>query len=443
MRVIINDIFSLNGGEGQLINAIKSNERDNALKEAEKIRDLKKHDVMSPNVYRDKQVWNTEYKADENGVPVATPKQTTKFVKRLPIDFNSYAIRQKATLTCGAGVGLETNNPDSPLYADFYEHYDRMKLEYDIQTICEVMMNETHCAVLFYTRNNKYYYRLLSPTRGDELTPLYDNDTDDFIGLARTYKMQEESYTDVYLQNGERIYIERYKNDILIETIPLPFRKLPIVYFEQPHHELEHIKDLLSSWEIEFSKYNETMEYFGDPFMFVKGSEVNLPTATDRGQVIQSTGIDGDAKILTPDNATDMRALQFSMLKELIHKLSFVAPIDFESLKGTGSIASSTIELLMIDAFMDASRRQNGEFGKGVQRMFNWLLDELKFRTLDKEADLTITPLFRRYSLKGQDELIDMYLKANGNMALIGQEESVEQVGLANDLSFISNTTEE
>lgn len=443
MRVIVNDLFSLSGGEGELLNYIRDNERDFALREAEKIRDLKKHEVSDKVAFPDKKVWNTEYVADENGVPVATPKQRMKSVVRLPIDFNTYAIRQKSTLTCGAGIGLETNNPDSQIYSEFYDNYVRLKLEYDLQEVCETMMNETHCAVIFYTRDNKYHYKLVSPTRGDRLTPIYDDDTDDFIGFARSYQSLDEDYTDIYLKNGDRVYIERYKNDKLEQTINTPFRKLPVIYFEQSEHELFHIKDLLNLWEKEVSKFNESNEYFADPILYVKGSEVNLPTSTDRGQAIQSTGVDGDAKILTPDNATDMRKLQFEMLEKWIHKLSFVAPIDFQSLSGKGTMAASTLELLMIDAFMDASRRQNGAFGKGVQRMFNWLLDELKRVYFDRESDVTITPVFRRYSLKGESDIIEMYMKANGGLPLISHEESVELAGLANDTTFINGATTE
>lgn len=427
-----------------IIDYLTDTTRQQAIEQAKRISDRLKHDVMNAGKFPDKDVWNTEY-TDVNGVPTPKPVKNRSLVTRIPIDFNSYAIKQKATLTCGAGVGIDTDKPLSKLYDRFYEVYDKLKLEFAFSELCEIQMNETHCAVIFYNDSKgNYKYKIVSPSRGDILIPIYEDDTDDMVGFSRKYRSLDDEYTDIYkMLEGGNVVIERYVNSTFKEAIKTPYEKLPIIYFEQSQHELEHTKELYAQWEIEVSRFFESCLYYSDPILYVKGSSVNLPTKSDRGQVIQSTGIDGDAKILTPDNATDMRNLQFGMIKELMHKLNFVAPIDFESLQGSGNIAASTLELLMIDAYMDASRRQNGDFGKSVQRMFNWLSHELNRQFFLGREEVSIKPKFRRYSLRGEAELVDMYLKANGNLPLVGHKESVEAVRLASDVSFTDNTTKE
>lgn len=420
-----------------IIDHLNDFERSRVIEQAKQISDRKKHDVMDASKFKDKDVWNTEYTYEkDSNIPVAKAVKNKSFVTRMPIDFNSYAIKQKATLTCGAGVGIDCDNQNSKLFTEFYKIYDNLKLEFLFTDLCEIQMNETQCAVIFYNdANQNYKIKVVAPSKGDILTPIYDDDTDDMIAFARKYRSLDDEYTDIY-HIGK---IERYKNSTLEQTIPTKFRKLPVIYFEQPHHELEHTKEIYAQWEMEVSRFIESCLYYSDPILYVKGSEVNLPTKSDRGQVIQSTGVDGDAKILTPDNATDMRTLQFGLFEKLMHKLNFVAPIDFQSLEGTGNIAASTLELLMIDAYMDATRRQNGEFGKSVQRLFNWLKDELSRVYLDKE-DVTIKPKFRRYSLRGEAERVELYMTANGGLPIIGHKESIEAAGLATDVDFKTET---
>ena len=279
-----------------IIDYLSDTTRQQAIEQAKRISDRLKHDVMNSAKYQDKDVWNTVYE-DVNGVPTPKPKKQKSFVTRMPIDFNSYAIKQKATLTCGAGVGIDTDNPDSTLYAEFYKIYDKLKLEFAFTELCEIQMNETHSAVIFYNdKKGDYKYKIVSPSRGDVLIPIYEDDTDDMVAFSRKYRSLDDEYTDIYkMSESGNVVIERYVNSIQTQTIATPYRKLPIIYFEQSQHELEHTKEIYAQWEIEVSRFFESCLYYSDPILYVKGSNVNLPTKSDRGQVIQSTGIDGDA----------------------------------------------------------------------------------------------------------------------------------------------------
>ena len=49
---------------------------------------------------------------------------------------------------------------------------------------------------------------------------------------------------------------------------------------------------------------------------------------------------------------------------------------------------------------------------------------------------MNIKAKFRKYSLRGEKELVELYMQANGGLAVIGQEESIVQVGLAKDVNF-------
>ena len=90
---------------------------------------------------------------------------------------------------------------------------------------------------------------------------------------------------------------------------------------------------------------------------------------------------------------------------------------------------------------MYATNQQNGEFGKGVQRLVNWLTKE--HSTLTKYAEkMNIKAKFRKYSLRGEEERVELFMKANGDLPLIGHEESIVSAGFAKDVNFNIQSTE-
>lgn len=352
---------------------------------------------------------------------------------RIPIDFANYVTDQRSTLTCGAGIGLEPSDEDSELFKLVKLAWDDMKLEFDMQAIHKTRMDETQVALYFFTDSeSNFKYKIFSPSRGDRLTPIFDNETDDMIAFRRDYS---DGYSDIYIKNNVgKVEIHKYKDDLRTDTIQLPWSNLPIIYWEQKQHECFNIKEFLRSWEVSVSGFFEGAKYTADPILLTKGKHIELPQRMAAGKTLHATDDGANAEFITPPNATETRELQFRETNKMVHKLSKTAALDFNSITAAGSSMSGrTIELMMTDSYMAATREQNGEFGKGVQRVINWLLKEIRAIHLGKEKDLRIKPVFRKYSLTDENDRAELYMKINGNLPLISHEESISNARFSSD----------
>lgn len=456
MNIPISAIQVLNGGDGVIFcNALsKKYDRPKAIKDALDLYDIESHPIKDITKKPDKTKYeNVPQGYDENGIPKPPIQKESKVkLNRNGLDIARYIIDQKKTLVTGAGVGVDADDVDSELFKHVKRNWKETKFEYDVGEFFRTLKAETQCAVILMGEPNaggldefRFKYKIASPSRGDTLIPLFDKETEDFIGLQREYEGDEEvKIIDLYYKEENKPpRRKRIIGEVEIEDIELPYKNLPIIYWEQPEGELANVADLIYTYEDEFNNYIDTSRYFADPILYGKGSDWNFPFQTDAGKTMLSKSSDGDLKYVTPDNATEMRELEFRLLKESIFMFSRSVMLDAGSLKGLGSngLSGEAIERYMTDAYMYATSEQNGEFGKGIQRLLNWLVKEWRSLT-NSNDDVNISPKFRKYSLRSEEEKANLYKNLNGGQPLIGWQESVEQAGFAKDLDFLTENKE-
>lgn len=452
MRIPLSAIQVLNGGDGvAFCSNIKNNySRPQAIEDALNLYYLKNHPIKNHSLKPDKNKYEQVPQGyDDNGIP-KPPKTVQSKVKlnRNGFDIANYIIEQKKTLVTGAGVGLDTDNTESKLYEYVNYNWIESKFEYDIGDFFKTLKSETQCAVILFGDPNgqsldefRYRYKIASPSRGDTLIPFFDSETDDFIGLQREYETDsDENIIDIYyISEFKKPRRKRIIDEVEVEDIELPYENLPIIYWEQPEGECQNVADLIYTYEDEANNYFDTSRYFADPILYGKGSDWNFPFQTDAGKTMLSKTPDGDLKYVTPDNATEMRDLEFSLLEKSIFRYSRAVMLDADSLSGLGSngLSGEAIERYMTDAYMYASSEQTGYFGKGVQRLVNWLVKEWRVLANLSNDDVVIRAKFRKYSLRGEQEKATLYSTLNGGLPLMSQKEAVQQSGFAKDLDFL------
>ena len=448
MKYPFSAIQQMNGGDGVAFcsDNLDNYNRQKAIKEATRLYDINQHPIKDKTKKPDKKrVVLEEAIKDANGVPQPNPKTTFVKLERNPLDISNYIIEQKTTLVTGAGVGLDSDDTESKLYKKVKLNWDNAKLEYDISQIFSTLKKETQVAlILFGKKNGEFGYKIASPNRGDTMIPIYDEETEDFIGFQRTFKLGEQEVTHLYYKDANELpRLKVIKDNQEISDDALPYQNLPIIYWEQPENECANVAELIYALEDGMNTFFDTARYFADPILVAIGKSLNLPAQTDSGKVFNVQDEKGDMKFITPENPTEMRKLHFDMLEKYIFLLSHAVRLDAESLKGLGKsgLSGEAIERLMTDAYMYATNQQNGEFGKGVQRLVNFLTKE--HATLTKDAEImNIKAKFRKYSLRGEKELVELYMQANGGLPVIGEKESIVQVGLAKDVNFNKQNTE-
>lgn len=371
-------------------------------------------------------------------------------VTRAPLAIQKYIISQKASFAVGNGIEMKPSDVESKVYQRVYDNWISNKTDFDLKEIAERMMGETQVAVIFYGEKGadtlddfKFKYKLVSPLKGDTLYPFFDDDTDDLIAFGREYKRGRKTIYDLYYveETSGLVEIRRFESkkpmltdegfEVVIKT---QYTKLPIIYWEQAEGECNDTVDIINELECGFSDFLTGLGYTADPILFAKGSVMDLPAKGSAGKFIESTDPSADLKYVTPDNATEARELQFTMLQKYIFSLNRAVLLDLETLKGLGATSGAALERYLIDVYMEATGKQQGEWGKGVQRMVNWLT--AAWTDLESSSEkIRIDVKFTKYSMTDQFERVELAMKANGDKPVVDQETSIYMAGLVDDVA--------
>lgn len=459
----LSELYRLSGGDGQsMYDYAKKNKSNNSINEAIKEYIPTLHDVANKGKRPDKIVYVPIL--DDDGRDTGQMTTDLSKVSRVPLPIQKYIISQKASFIKGNGLILKPTNEDSEVYERVKENWKKLKADFDLKEIARTMMAETKVAVIFYGEKKEsvedfnFRYKIVSPLRGDNIEAYFDEDSGDLIAFSREFKVKKDTFCDLYIINEKTKLCEiwKYKNGkpLMInvvdeleqlestqhEVIKTTYTKLPIVYWEQEQGECIDTKELISEFENEFSDFLTQMAYTADPILFAKGETMSLPAKGVRGKLVESNSPEAELKYVTPENATESRDLQFKLMSKFIFSLNRSVLLDLETLKGLGQgITGAGLERLLIDVYMDASDKQEGEFGKGVQRMVNWLVSQWEVFLNKKEKGFRIDVEFTKYSMQDDLERVELAVKANGNKPVVDMRGGIELAGISNDIDDTIN----
>lgn len=458
----ISQLFQLMGGDGSPGLAVydyvmKQYTRQATVTEAIKQYIPSLHDVAKKEKRPDKTIYVVTGVDDQQKPVYGT---NTAPVSRAPIGIQEYIISQKGSFARGNGVSLRPSDENSNIFKRVSNNWAQNKTDFDLKEIAVRQMSETQVAVIFYGEQGKkklddfrFKYKIVSPLKGDKLFPFFDEDTDDLIAFGREFKRDKDTMFDLYLMNQQG-YCEiwKYKNKkpkLVIssdkqaiqenanatehEIIKTVYNKLPIVYWEQNEGECNSTNELSKELETGFNDFLSGLGYTADPILFAKGKTMDLPAKGTQGKFIETDDPDGDLKFVTPDNATEARNLEFKMLQKYIFSLNRAVLLDLETMKELGAMSGAALERYLIDCYMDATDRQQGSWGKGVQRMVNWLTAQWQLLEARQEPDLRIDVVFSKYSLQDEMEKVTLATTANGGNAVVDIKTSIKIAGLVDN----------
>lgn len=449
------------GGEDSddLFGAFKKLSRKQKVKEGIKQFEPKLHDVAQKRYRPDKTIMVPTGEKDERGEDQYTTD--TAPVARVPIGLQKYIINQKASFARGSGVTLRPSYEDANVFEYVENNWYDNKTDFHLKDIAVKQMSETQCAVIFYgTRGAerfedfRFKFKICSPSLGDTLTPYFDEDTGDLVAFARGYDIgdgkKKRSRMDVYVINSSRggmVDILRYENGKLMsidveledgefstadDIIQTDYTKLPVVYFEQEDPECSDTEELIREFEFGFSDFLTQMGYSADPILFGTGESIDMPPKGSPGKFITGSGQGADLKYVTPDNATEARELQFSMLQKFIFSLNRAVLLDLETMKELGDISGAALERYLIDAYMEATDKQMGSWGIGVQRMVNWMLHEWR-NLVGGDKDLRINAVFSKFNVRDEFDRVELAMKASGGKPVVTHRTAITMAALEDD----------
>jgi SPP1 family phage portal protein len=118
--------------------------------------------------------------------------------------------------------------------------------------------------------------------------------------------------------------------------------------------------------------------------------------------------------------------LEKDILIENIFGISQTPNITFEKLQGTGNVAGVALEMMFMDAKLNA-KEQEEEFGDGIQRRINIMKKGISILNTGLNTDVEIYPEFKFYLPKNQEEEIRILSVSTGNRQILSQKSAVQQ----------------
>ena len=371
-----------------------------------------------------------------------TPKVETKYVPvtKIAVPIQKFVIAQRASFAVGNKVTFKANIPNSPVFEAAEKAWRSAKMQYLLKEIAIKMMSETEVALIWYSikddkAENGFRLRskVISPSTGDALYPVFD-EYNDMIAFGRGFKIDDTEYFDLYTDDELRQFVNsdsgwllRTDDDGTEVVKDLGYGKIPIIYWRQEKPECEDVKDLIDARERTHSDFIDNNKYFGQPPLFFKGTAINMPAKGDPGMTFSGSE-DADAKFLTGGNITGSRELEFNILDRDIFMFTRTSKIDLESLKGLGDISGRALDRVLLASHMAARDMQDGEFGRGVQRCFNFLL--AVYKGIMQDDGVEAEPEFSLFRIDDAMERVEL---ANAALGLVSPQRQIEIAGFADD----------
>ncbi|MDH6354741.1 SPP1 family phage portal protein [Dysgonomonas sp. PH5-45] len=320
------------------------------------------HAIHSRFVLDDKKVLIT-YKEDivnEDGdvVEVEREREDTIPVTRMAFPFQEViATKQKVHLT-GNDLQLTLANEtqtteDKKYFTTLKQFYISKNMDIALSENVENQLTTGDTALLqFFNKRGELDWKVYSWKDGYCLLPHYD-EYDELILFGIYYSDIDGDSSSEFLDVWDDTLKYRYKKDgyefkLIANPKPHGFKEIPIAY-KRGDVAWNKVQKPIEDFELHASLWAESVRYYGDPLLFLKGSVDILPGRDERGKVLAGEDGDADGKLLQANESKNVTNLMDFMLKEIFrgsHTISF-SP---ETVKTSGDLPGITVKLLFSSA---------------------------------------------------------------------------------------------
>jgi len=359
---------------------------------------------------------------------------------KIPIPFQRKIVSSSAAFLFGSPVSISTNIDNNQLIID---KWDKLRLDSILLDFAISVKSETEAAIIFYPaqRNGKVVIksRLLSHENG-ELLPYFD-EFGDMTAFGWRFKTRIEGkeketlhlFTDLY----HYVLVNNSGWQNTAQSKPNMFGKIPVVYASQDKPEWFDVKDLIDRYEMTFSKFADTNDYFASPMFRAKGPAGQVPNKdktgkiislpiieTQRGNIIQS-----DLDVISWDRAPESLKLEFDTNKQLIYGLTDTPDLSFDNLKGLGNVSGIALQMMFFGAILKA-RFDEGDFRTAVERclsvMVSGMVNITRELTVNEVSNIAYNVQFTSVLPDNIKETIETLMTATGGKPIMSQELAVE-----------------
>lgn len=324
------------------------------------------HAIHSRFVLDDKKVLLTHKVniTNEDGDIEAVEKEIecTIPVTRMAFPFQEIiATKQKVHLT-GNDLQLTLANEiqteeDKKYFTILKQFYISKNMDIALSDNVENQLTTGDTAMLqFFNRKGELDWKVYSWKDGYCLLPHYD-EYDELILFGIYYSDTDGDNSCEFLDVWDDTKKYRYKKDVndfkLIEDPKTHgFNEIPIAY-KRGEVAWNKVQKPIENFELHASLWAESVRYYGDPILFLKGATDILPGRDEGGKVIAGEDSEADAKLLQANESKNVPNLMDFMLKE-IFRGGYVISFSPETVKTSGDLPGITVKLLFSAAIEKA-----------------------------------------------------------------------------------------
>lgn len=382
-----------------------------------------------------------------NDIMITSPED----VNRIAIPYQKLIVKRRvAFMNVGATslVAKPDNDKEQELLDLVNKIREDNKLSFKENEVARRMCSELQVAKLWYTdfegEERQIRLKILSPVLGDELLPVFDT-FGKMVYFGRKYQAKRDFtkltewkdgfekpiehfdiYTDDLIRRFEK---EEGKEWELIDSVPNPFEKIPVVYYSLEKTIWEDVQPIIERQEELISNFGDTNDYNGSPILAVTGTIVGFSAKGERGKILE---MDKEAKVeyVTWQHAPEAIKLEMETLENLIYTCTQTPNISLEKLSGLGDLSGVAFDRVFLDAHLAAKAMIDDVYGECTQRDINLLkraatLIDPKLKSVENMDIWADIPL---YKVNDVQETINMLMGANGGKPVLSQETSTKLV---------------
>ena len=207
-------------------------------------------------------------------------------------------------------------------------------------------------AIAIYKDEEGIHYKVFGYENGDCVNEAFEyiDGKRSSIGV-RMFQIDGHDAVELYKRKEVELWIKATDDEIkasfgaepsarsedgysLISSTPHGFSKAPFIYFREKDVPWGIAQDVCDKLDLLVSDLLESGRFFFNPYIFLKGGAIALPSTDFQGRVFASESEHGDAKILEPPNASSMLETAFNKLMRTLLDSTKTVFIHHEDLKG-------------------------------------------------------------------------------------------------------------
>jgi len=383
-------------------------------------------------------------------------------VTKIAIPFQRKIVKSAASFLFGSPVKLVSKDETDDI-SKVSQIWGKLRMNQLLLDFCKTSKSETEASLVFFhvKKEGEDPYlkaRVLSNDNG-KVFPVIDAYGDMVaFGWEYTAREGEKDVKYLYVWTKDKVILSKGDGSKWepVEGYPQenPFGKIPVVYLSQDKPEWWEVVQLIDRFEMRFSKWADTNDYFGAPMYKAKGGVKSFPKKDDTGKIIKldvietdkGNIIEADLDVLSWDHAPESTKMELDTNKGLIYGMTDTPDLTYDSVKGLGSISGVALELLFFGSIIKA-KWDMGDYVTVVSRAINIMKAGMNNilkgeNTVSEELEVDIQ--FTSILPQNLKETIEILTEASGGKQVMSQKTAMKNNPLVDDIKQEEdNLTEE